>query len=158
MEDDDSSKKAAGQSTRTVDALRGSDPFMTRGIDGALDDDALSSHSSRSDQSFEEAGLVSRLSDEEDREQRAARYDSVSGPRVKRSNSLEDEIGDDAPNDTYTSRDSLGDDTTTEAFFQDRSSTSQRQTVKTRERLAQQVWHIAREVSMHRVHSLRSAY
>lgn len=45
-----------------------------------VDDDGHSLHSSRSDQSLEAAGLVSRLSDEDERANRHARYEG--GPRL----------------------------------------------------------------------------
>ena len=132
------------------------------------DDDAVSTHSSRSDQSLEAAGLVSRLSDEQERAQRHAKYEG--GSRLGRaataaaskSHRLSDEAdleGDDEVDDNDEAafatnshgRTSINNDLSAEGMFRDRSSSDRRRSgARRKNTLFRQTWLIAREVSERR--------
>lgn len=117
------------------------------------DNDADSIRSSRSDQSLEAAGLVSRLSDEEERANRHARYEgggrrlgsaTATGARTFR----EEEVGDEEYGTAYQedgSRDSIHG--ISDGVFRDRSSTERVRPIRRKAGVLNRAWHIAREVS-----------
>jgi solute carrier family 41 len=110
-------------------------------------DDTLSIHSSRSDQSLEAAGLVSRLSDEEERANRHAKYEGgkrLGSATATNARTFRYSDEEDAGNENDGTRDSIH-GIAADGVFRDRSSSDRRRATRKKAGMLLQAWHISRE-------------
>ncbi|UZJ56570.1 hypothetical protein CBS101457_005890 [Exobasidium rhododendri] len=119
-----------------------------------VDEDAASTRSSRSDQSLEAAGLVSRLSDEEERANRHAKYEHndkrlgstiATEARRYRTNEDEDEEREEEEQDAFIHTDSAHSVAVGGSSHAGRPSVDRTRPSKKKEGTLKQAWHIARE-------------
>ena len=114
------------------------------GEDGEEDDDGRSTHSSRSDQSLEAAGLVSRLSDEQERANRHAKYEGSTRLGNAASMSARAYRFSDEEDGQSMRESSHG---IADGVFRDRSSADRRPASRRELGVLKRTWHISREVS-----------